>query len=236
MMSNRHVVSSLALNRLAMSVCVLIVSMLASSCGTASNTKVAVEVVPAKVSFKHSEIDGAKASKQASNHDVAQTDWLFSITPELDFSIKDEKKKDNQYCIGLEITAVRIKLALPIDVSIAKDAPAWVKEHENGHVEICRTVYKNARECATAAANGILNKRFEGVGADKKLALSNALQIAAQEVAAPYRGNVGSEADAVSSRYDQLCETAEYQGKVQKAIADAFAQVKSEKEKQAATK
>lgn len=162
------------------------------------------------------------------DHESAQTDWIFSVVPELDFDIKVDKKESNGYRVGIELTGVRLKLALPIKIMIDEKAPQSIVEHENGHVQICKRVYSGGKAYAQSAVDAAVGKSFEGFGANRKQALSSALQQAAQEVAAPYRGKTAVLAEAVSSRYDQLCEKKEYDGHIQKAIEDAFAQVRKE--------
>lgn len=164
-------------------------------------------------------------------HEIAQTDWAFSIDTKLDFSIKKEKQEKDGYHLWVEITGVKLKLALPIKTSISDKAPKYVVEHENGHVEICRRIYANAREQAQKAVAAVKGKQFEGFGADKKLALANALQVAGQEIAAPYRVSTAGLAERVSSNYDQLCEKEERRNQVEKTIDDAFAAVDKEDRK-----
>ncbi len=164
-------------------------------------------------------------------HEIAQTDWIYSIDTKLDFSIKKEKQDSEGFHVWIEITGVRLKLALPIKTIVSDKAPKFVLDHENGHVEICRRIYVNAREHALKAVAGVNGKQFEGFGADRKLALANALQIAGQDIAAPYRVSTAGLAERVSSNYDQLCEKEERRNLVEKTIADAFAAVEGEDRK-----
>lgn len=199
--------------------------LLASSCGTPAKSKFSIDVAEPEVKIIRRKDVETNLTRQPTDHESAQTDWVFSLVPELDFSIKEEKKEANGFRIAIELTGVRLKLALPIKVMIDSKAPKSIEEHENGHVQICRRIYANCRNYAQDAVKNAIGKRFEGFGADRKMALSSALQQAAQEVAAPYRGKAVVLAEAVSSRYDQLCELKGYDGKIQRAIDDAFSQV-----------
>jgi hypothetical protein len=171
------------------------------------------------------------AALDPSIHEIAQTDWTYSIETKLDFSKKKEKQDKDGFHVWIEITGVRLKLALPITTTVSDKAPKFVLDHENGHVEICRRIYANAREHANKAVAGVIGKQFEGFGADSKLALANALQMAGQEVAAPYRVETAGLAERVSSNYDQLCEKEERRNQVEKTIDDAFAAVEKEDKK-----
>ena len=177
--------------------------------------------------------DELKNSKAApADHETARTDWAFKIDTELDYHIADEKNdlqdKQNGYHIWIDITGVRLKLALPITTQISHQAPKYVFEHENGHVKICRRIYADARKLATEAATKVFEKRFEGFGKDQKMALSNALQFAGQELAAYYRVKTAGEAEKVSSKYDQICLSEDRKEQVDKTIEDAFAAVDAE--------
>ena len=202
-----------------------------SSCSKAKEP-IVITVEPPKVKIDKKKLATQAKDILASDHDIAQTDWLFSIEPEIDFAIKEEKKGKDGFHIWIKITGVKLKLGLPITTTISDNAPKYVAEHENGHVKICTRIYKDARAFAQSAAQGVLGKTVEGFGSDKKLALSNALQIVAQDIAAPYRVSTVALADVVSSNYDQLCEKEDRKELVDKTIEDAFLAAKSAGESQ----
>jgi hypothetical protein len=179
-----------------------------------------------------SNVIAKKMNVAAGDHETARTDCAFSIIPELGFSIVDEKNdkddRENGYHVWVEITSCRLNLALPVTSYISADAPKYVREHENGHVKICCRIYADARSTATEAAKKAFEKRFEGIGKDRKLALSNALQFAGEEIGAYYRAKMAGEAEKVSSKYDQLCKSEDRREKVDETIEDAFASVQAE--------
>jgi hypothetical protein len=198
-------------------------------CSCTEKPKVSVSVAEPLVTVKKvSDAAAGNVNTPASDHEIAQTNWLFSIVPELDFSIKDEKKEKDGYHIWIEIIGARLELSLPITTNISDKAPLYVVEHEKGHVKICKRIYQDCRQYAMKAATQVIGKRFEGFGADRKLALSNALEMAAQEIASPYRVNSAGFADDVSSNFDQLCEKEDRKNLVDKTVDDAFAAVKKD--------
>ncbi len=103
---------------------------------------------------------------------------------------------------------------------------------KKGHVKICKRIYQDCRQYALKAATQAIGKRFEGFGANRKLAMSNALELAAQEIASPYRANSAGLADDVSSQYDQLCEKEERKNLVDKTVDDSFAAALKERKPQ----
>lgn len=200
-----------------------VIALFATCACNNKSEPVVITVDPPKVQIDKKKIENYQKNAPASDHEMAQTDWLFSISPEVLFSVKDEKKEKDGYHIWIEVTGIHLKLGLPITTTISEEAPKYVVDHENGHVKICTRIYENARNIAQKSAENVLGKTVEGFGADKKLAISNALQMVAQDIAAPYRvGTVGL-ADVVSSNYDQLCEKEERKDLVEKTIEDAFA-------------
>lgn len=156
------------------------------------------------------------------NHEAARTDWAFSILTELDFSDLEEKKESDGWHVWLTVTGVKLRLALPITTFLSEKAPKYVAEHENGHVSICRRIYEKSREIALDSSTKTIGKRFEGVGADRRQALSSALQLAGQAVAAPYREKTAGLADKVSSAYDQLCQREDRRNQVRQTVDEAF--------------
>ena len=197
-------------------------AVILSSCAQPKET-VSVSVNEPEVKIERVKSDTKQKDFDPTMHEIAQTDWIFSIIPELSFSIKDKKEDKKGYHLNLEVTGVKLKLALPIKTTVYEKAPQYVLDHENGHVEICRRIYKNARTYALEAAKNAFGKTYEGFGRDRKLALSNALEMAAQDIAAPYRVNTAGVAERVSANYDRLCEKEDRQKLVGKTIDDAFA-------------
>ncbi|MCC7529480.1 MAG: hypothetical protein IT342_13230 [Candidatus Melainabacteria bacterium] len=195
--------------------------------------KVAITVEPPVVKVERlKNVVCKKQDPSPPDHETARTDWLFSISPEVDFSIADEKKEQDGYHLWIEVTGVRLKVALPIATFISDQAPQYVVQHERGHERICRRVYANSRQYALAAANSVIGRRFEGFGKDRKTALSDALQIAGQEIVSPYKAKTAFVADKVSSRYDQLCQKEDRRKSVEKTIEDAFSSLEEENNKQ----
>ncbi|MBA3992459.1 MAG: hypothetical protein C0469_02960 [Cyanobacteria bacterium DS2.3.42] len=222
-------------SRLCVFVLAALMSAATSSCTEkpkASMPKTSITVVPPSVTVHPlKNIPSKKHTASAYEHEVARTDWLFTINTELDFSIVKEEKQKDGYHLWIEITGVKLKLALPIATSISDKAPEYVVLHEQGHASICRRIYASSRQYALDAANSVIGKRVEGFGSDRKLALSNALQIAGQEVASPYKAKTAAVADKVSSIYDQLCQKEDRRNLVEKTIEEAFAAVEKEEKR-----
>ncbi len=192
---------------------------IAAASSACTKEKVAITVEPPVVKVESlKNVICKKQDPSPPDHETARTDWLFSISPELDFSIADEKKEPDGYHLWIEVTGVRLKVALPIATFISDQAPQYVVQHEKGHERICRRVYANSRQYALDAANSVIGKRFEGFGKDRK-------------IVSPYKAKTAGVADKVSSKYDQLCQKEDRRKSVEKTIEDAFAAVEEENKK-----
>ncbi len=210
----------------------VIAALIATAINSCAKEKVSIAVEPPAVTVeKLKDIVSKKTDPSPPDHETARTDWRFSISPEIDFSIADEKKQQDGYHLWIVVTGVKLKIALPIATFISDQAPEYVVQHEKGHVSICRRVYANSRQYALDAANSVIGKKFEGFGADRKQALSNALQIVGQEIVSPYKAKTAAVADKVSSLYDQLCQKEDRRKLVEKTIEEAFAAVTEETKK-----
>ncbi len=217
---------------LARAISPLLLLIALTSCTKQEKNPISITVDPPRVKIEKKKVETQKKDFDAAEHEIAQTDWIYSIVPKLAFSIKEKKQEKTSYTLSLVVTGVEIKLGLPITTKIYESAPQYVIDHENGHVKICTRIYDNARAIAQKAAQEVVGKTYVGSGSDEKQALSSALQMAAQDIAAPYRVSTVAYADAVSSNYDQLCEKEDRRKLVEKTIDEAFDAVKKEEQKQ----
>jgi hypothetical protein len=77
------------------------------------------------------------------NYD-AFTIWFYHCFA--DFQTEDEHIDDTvgASTVRLKIKSVQVRLSCPVTIWLAQDSTALVREHEKGHVYICRKVYDRA--------------------------------------------------------------------------------------------
>lgn len=195
----------------------------------AASEPVVVRIIDPKVKTEYTkDINAEKEGIDPSDHETARTEWNFGIIPKLGFNILKQEKVDNKCKIELQITSVKLDLGLPIRLLISHKASAAVIAHENGHIDICKRIYARAKEYATDCAKNALGKKFQAENADPRVALSEALRTAGQEIASPYRGLTAGQAKKVSDRYDYLCQHQKKNLPVDKLVEMSFADIERE--------
>src|SRR5690606_30997408 len=70
----------------------------------------------------------------------------------------------NDFEASVKVNSVVLTVGLNLVIWLPKDAPDWLKEHEETHREIYERVYKNADKAALAAARAGSNKTYVGRG------------------------------------------------------------------------
>lgn len=99
---------------------------------------------------------------QVANHPRAYTFWSYLCQPQFDLKPRPDLQAGRKHYYCFEVTGVHVRLSLPIDTWLPYMAPDWLKVHENGHVEMCRDVYKDAIAQADRCAQNVLHKTFCG--------------------------------------------------------------------------
>lgn len=197
-----------------------------------ASDNIEVKVLEPKVITEYSKnVNAEKEGVDPSNHETARTEWNYGIVPELGFKILKEEKVGKEYKVDLKITSVDLNLGLPIRLLISDKAPPDVVAHENGHIEICKRIYINAKEYGIQCSKKALGKVFSAMNADKKVAISQALRTAGQEIASPYRGLTAGIAKQVSDQYDYICQHSKEKLPVEKLIEMSFSEIQKQNQK-----
>ncbi|MFA7338967.1 MAG: hypothetical protein WC028_19430 [Candidatus Obscuribacterales bacterium] len=209
---------------------------LLSACGnTDISQPVSVSVAPLAVHtsyFKDSKSREFRSLDENVTKDPnydAFTIWFYHCFA--DFQTQDEHIDDTvgASTVRLKIKAVQIRLSCPITIWLAQDSSALVREHENGHVYICRKVYDRAPVVVRQAAAAVVGKSYNGMGKNLAEARRMAIAQAEGDIALAFREKIVDFADEISTSYDRLCGNEIAQGssevkRSQQAIADQACQ------------
>ncbi|MBS2007264.1 MAG: hypothetical protein JST01_09500 [Cyanobacteria bacterium SZAS TMP-1] len=179
--------------------------------GSGENSNVQVEKEAPRVETKKFSAAQAKFRSGGGKKDPLATDvegyteWFYSC--KATFETEDVHSDDTSGAasVALKIKAVRFDLALPITLHLPANPPADLKEHEDGHVQICSMIYGLAGKVASQAGKQVLGRTFEGMGKDMTEARAMALGQAQRIVARVYQEGTNDLAEQVSRKYDQLC-------------------------------
>lgn len=109
---------------------------------------------------------------------------------------------------SVRLNQVRVRLSMPTTIWLPKGATEHVKEHEEGHLRIAQTFYKDADKKARELATAMIGKAYEGEGANANAAYGAALQKAAQELNDKYIEAIKTPCDEVEAIYDQITDKA----------------------------
>lgn len=130
----------------------------------------------------------------------AYTYWTFICRPE--FQIKElPSTKNNQRTF--EVTAVSMKLALPLRTWLPYGVSDKLKAHEAGHIQMCRDIYKNAEAIAHASAEELMGRHIRA-GGDAKTAREAAYIEASRTLDASYREKIETIANDTGVLFDSI--------------------------------
>jgi hypothetical protein len=109
------------------------------------------------------------------------------------------------------VAAVRVEsvhLVLKLNVTEWVDYAAGPKimAHEDGHAMIARHFYDQSDQVAAAIAQRLIGKDFYGSGPDAQAAATDALNVAAKQIAREYLGRVRDPSEMVQNFYDRITE------------------------------
>lgn len=138
------------------------------------------------------------------NYD-AFTIWFYHCFA--DFQTEDEHIDDTvgASTVRVKIKSVQVRLSCPVTIWLAQDSTALVREHEKGHVYICRKVYDRAPAVVKEAASAVVGKSYNGMGRTVAEARRMAIAQAEGDIALVFREKVVDLADEISTSYDKLC-------------------------------
>lgn len=138
-------------------------------------------------------------------HYEAFTEWFFHCAVKLDTEIVSHDDTAGAASCTIKVKGVAVKLSCPVQVCISKAAPAQTKEHEAGHVAICRRVYQEAPAVVESLSQALVGKTFYGMAATKEKAEQDAVDKATAELAEGFRLGVTGLCEEASDRYDRYC-------------------------------
>ncbi|MBP9091149.1 hypothetical protein KBI23_08975 [bacterium] len=138
------------------------------------------------------------------NYD-AFTIWFYHCFA--GFQTEDEHIDDTvgASSVRLKIKGVQVRLSCPVTVWLAQDSTALVREHEKGHVYICRKIYDRAPAVARQAASAVVGKSYDGMGSTIAEARRMAINQAEGDIALTFREKIVDLADEISTLYDKFC-------------------------------
>lgn len=192
------------------------------------NDVVVVEKVAQIISHHHLSEAPIGLQIQSKPSEGAITTWFFHCSNHLDYKVSAESFDKGIDSASVVVTGANARIGLTVDVFVKEDAPAYLKEHEEGHAKICQLIYRDADKIAYTAAHAIIGKTFHGVGASHKQAMEDALTKASEAICSVYRRQTAEVASIRSKKYDEITKHGHASISVDDAIARAAEQDKED--------
>ena len=133
----------------------------------------------------------------------ARTHWQYNCQTEADYEIISKNRTSSGWNVELKITAIKLKLTMPIVIYLPRDALDGLKSHESGHVEICRRIYERAQSIAGLEARRVM-RTYQGNGRNVEEACEDAVRVANIELVEAYGERTLEVVNNISVIYDFL--------------------------------
>jgi hypothetical protein len=201
--------------------------------GTAfADSKVTVLNTPATVTRKTFDPNNLPDPKPPlKTGEDAVTDCTYSCEPMFKYTPVAQSLTEPNWCmVTIRIDEVTITIGLDITIWLPNNASAKLKNHEEGHREICEEVYKGAEKGAKDAGEELIGKTFEA----KARTCDQAEKLAYKKVATDALCNAYGASipeDRIGEIYDKLTAHGTNEVPEKNAIRDAFKQFKEEQKK-----
>ncbi len=159
---------------------------------------------PTKAAPEFPRLDFGKDAGQTTPCKDAKVEWSYTCATQMDYSLLEQQKTGNKWLARIKIDSVHARLWLPIKTILPENAITALKEHEIGHVEICKRVYEDSDKFARAAIEMVLKRTYSGEGDTLDEAISNAVKMAGADINNEYQPHTQAVAQDVSEIYDFL--------------------------------
>lgn len=153
----------------------------------------------------------------------------FSCEPVFAFEGKPAEEESKDACqVTIVVSVESVAIDLDITEWLPEEAVAQLKDHEDGHTEICEEAYEDAKKAAGEAAKKFGKKTITGKGKNCEEATEDARNKAISAFCDDYHGRTQAVAERVFKIYDDLTE----HGKKKKPAAKDAVKKAFEKEKE----
>jgi len=137
-----------------------------------------------------------------------------------------KQSNNGSVCVAaVRVESVHITLGLKITEWVACTAGPKTLAHEDGHRMIAEHFYDRAQQTAEAIGRQLIGRDFFGSGANPAAAATDALNVAARQIAEQYMQHVRDPSQQVQDAYDRITShgtnTAEELDAIEQAMREA---------------
>lgn len=168
--------------------------------------------------------------KLVGNENEALTRWLYKIENKLTTSFKSKKPKGQGFVYEFGVNSLKSETSLSINVLLPKESKKRLKEHENGHVEICTFVYNQAAKELMPLSKGLLMKTFLVEAFTFEKAQDLALKSANRWMVDEFDRLTNKKTNEISDHFDKLSKSSHQAPEilVKKAIEEVLSATRQE--------
>lgn len=134
----------------------------------------------------------------------AYTLWFYHCFADIQMQPVDADDTIGASSAHFVVKSVQLRLSCPVNIWLPPNAPPMVRDHEQGHGDICKKIYLRAPAVAREAAQNILGKSYSGMGKNLAEARNVAMAAARDDIAQHFRSGVIEPADEISTLYDDF--------------------------------
>jgi hypothetical protein len=190
-----------------------------------------VKVTATPATVENQSFDPAKPPKQLEPGEDGLTECSFSCDPHFTYHVVGQSQKAGSCMTTIKIDSIDVTIGLAVKIWLPNNAPKKLRDHEEGHRQICEEVYKGAEKAAREAGKALIGKTFEGTGDNCQKAEENALNAAVCAFCAAYGATTADAEGRIGDIYDDLTKHGTNGVSEKDAIKDAFKKYQEEQKK-----
>jgi len=176
--------------------------MLLISC-TGSDVQITKQPLAIKKQFFDPVKDKGKVPLEAGEE--ALTVWSFGCKSEFKFDVIEKiPLGKNDYMVTIKIKSVHMTLSAPLTVFLPNGAPPETVQHEDGHVEICKRIYRDIDSECLDAGKSLIGKEYQDSGSTVQAACQRCVERASADIYERYHGKTSFPVNNVSAIFDDL--------------------------------
>lgn len=186
---------------------------------------VSVEKTQLTEDTKFFEVEKPSVTVTEDKNFKAYTTWFFSCVPEVKTSVVKSEDTPGASTVTLRVDSIDFQIGCPVKIWISKEAKPEVREHEKGHVEICKRLYDRSEAVVREIGEALVGQTYYGMGADLAEAERTTRARILGDLSVRFRERTPAQCEEVSSRFDRLTEKhmGDKEWTVDKLVKQSFA-------------
>ena len=167
-----------------------------------ANANLSVKLAPFSLDRKTIDL----SQKAQDNVEEGLTQWFFHCLPEVDIIADKGKKIPGGYSVSVSIHKVRIVVSASVSLYLPVHASPALVAHEQGHVQICKSIYSESALAAQTCGRDLLKRTFVGNAGTQAAANEQATEVARKWFCRKFMALTEDRVQKLSIQYDALTD------------------------------